>query len=413
LAALTRLIAAALAVASLLSGPPAVAAPSQNTSGRGSENGIPVRIDGPVRTDSSRDAFSILVGVVTVVGVPLLLYQIRSARQEGRSQRTRAIQERYFSREWQTTAGLTLAFLTVDNSGDCVDKIQAWHARSHAEQACLPRTPKRDPKAPRPSVRDVQLIMEFFEDLGTAYNRREIVRGVVHDSFCTPPIQIFTTGWWYICWRRKGRLLGEGAEDRWTSLKRVARSIKPQSGERLGSWLKRAVYPNTWLRGGRWERNRGEGLWAQFEQTTRSLREHNHQLKDTFVWESPFWILCLPSDEQSATTDDWDTSRRLSGAMNSAAKNMTDLALRIDETSLTMTEQLSDGTSRWRVLLVPQSVDTAPDELWKAQRNDAERIACWLACATRDHTIDEVIAELVELGKGDGRPAAEIGSRDL
>ena len=160
-----------------------------------------MRLDQPVRVEDEKDALDNWVAVaqiITAAGVPFLAWQILGARGEGRRQRTRGFQERYLEREFQKTASLTVAYLDATDVEDCVEKVRAYARRGYVADPCLPRTPRaRDGDVPNPSALDVAQVMGFFEDFGTAYNRRDLDREVVRDSFSRTPVQIFSIGWWY------------------------------------------------------------------------------------------------------------------------------------------------------------------------------------------------------------------------
>lgn len=171
-----------------------------------------LRISGSHEGRKGRDLLGTLAvlaqiggGLAALVGLPAVFWQIRGARKEGKAQRTLSFQERYLARDFRTLASLNLAYLDASDAPDCIEKIKAWSESNYAEQKCLPRSPK-DERAPQPCINDIQQVMGFFESMGTAYNNGELVEDVVHNSFAIPPIQIFTVAWWFICWRRDGKL---------------------------------------------------------------------------------------------------------------------------------------------------------------------------------------------------------------
>jgi hypothetical protein len=152
-----------------------VAAPAVGKAKVVAQQPTQVRVTDRVTTDSDRDLLDIAVGAaqlltaaVALIGVPLLLVQVRSGaqaqrdqrialeaqrdslelqRKDQRSQRTRGFQEHCSSRSFLENASLGLSFLMTQSgdgwAADCVRKIEAWETRSHAEEECLPRTPRR------------------------------------------------------------------------------------------------------------------------------------------------------------------------------------------------------------------------------------------------------------------------------
>jgi hypothetical protein len=298
----------------------------------------------PVRTGDERDAFDLLVGlaqIVTAISVPLLVVQISRTRHEGRAERTRAFQERYFDPGFQDSASVTIAFLTVVDAADCVEKIRAWEQRLHAGEKCLPRTPPRRAwAAPRASVSDVEHVFGFFEDFATAFNRGDLAKGVVLDSFSTIPTQILTTGWWYVCWRRGGKLLGE------------------------------------------------DEVWGQFERMVKELRERQPSLLGMRP-EPSVRVLCLPRDAEDADAETWRRSRELSTALSRHADSLDALC---DE--LGLFGPPAEDRPRWQVIPIPADIDRQPDAAWRAHREHAERIAAWLAGLNQARGLDRAIDRL-------------------
>jgi hypothetical protein len=317
-----------------------------------------VRIAADVRTGGSRDAFDFLVGlaqIVTAISVPLLLLQIRASQREGRSARTRALHERYFAPALQTEASLTIAYLMVRDAGDCVDKIRAWEQRGHAEHKCLSRaawlqrpadpyaTPGEEAEPPNASVNQILRVFGFYEDFGTAFNGNDLVKKDVLAMFSTIPGQVLGTGWWWICWRRGGSLLGEDGTD----------------------------------------------LYEQLERMVKALRKKNSAPNDATLVDH-VGILCVPADPRAAGDDSWDRSRRLSLALSPRRGALGEVI------SLFGIGSVSESAPppRWRLTVVPETIDQKPDAAWKAQREHADQIAVWLSSLDQEAGIDRVIARL-------------------
>jgi hypothetical protein len=309
------------------------AAPAQGQARRAPQPPTEVRVTDKVRTESDRDVLDIAVGVaqlvtaaVALIGIPLLIRQVRSAadaqrdqrdaleaqrdsveqqRKDQRSQRTRGFQEHCSSRDFLEKASLGLSFLTTEGgdgwAADCVAKVQAWETRSHAEEECLPRTP-RDDAAPQARVNDISHLMAFFEDFGAAYNHDELEKDVVIDSFAVIPLQFFMTSWWFVCWRRKGEPFSEAA------------------------------------------------VAAQFEKLVRDMRRLSPVVGDRYLDELRGGILCLPRPSRHAAAERWEEGRRLSTLLTNGQD-------RLDAVLDLTTAAAPSGATQWQLIFVPDSLD--------------------------------------------------------
>lgn len=305
---------------------------------------LAVSIDRPVQVDSLHDPFDYAVGIaqiVTAIGVPLLLLQIRSATLNSRSERTRQLIDRYLGKEFASQSSLVLSFLQTADAADCVRKLEALYKRKFAGDPCLPRRSGDAAGAPRASVTDVELILGYFEDVGTAYNRRELSRGVVHAMFGEPPVQVLTEGWWYVCFSREGRLLGE----------------------------------------------EGERAYEQWQRMAGALRRYVQQPEDPAGF-----ILCLPpAVERRSVNARWHRARRLSLLLSANDTSLRDALthLRTSHPELATGEGIApDG---WQVLLVPSALDAKPDPAWHARRLEASRFAWWVTSADSTRAVDETL----------------------
>lgn len=292
----------------------------------------------------------LVTALVTTVTVGVIAYEVFAARRDASTERTRGFQERYHGREFRSTASLAMSFFQARDARDCIDKIEAWHARPHAEAPCLPRTPPRGEDAPRAALNDVQQVAGFFEDLGTAYNRGDLTRGVIHDSFAVAPVDVFVTAWWYVCWIRGGRLLDEGVK-----------------------------------------------LWEQWERMVKGIRAAGVVARSDP--EMPAGLLCLPFDQESAPRGEWRRSRQLSEALDRHSADLRPVLDCLRESHPAIGSELPAGEyeRRWRILLIPASIDTPPDGRWALSQAHASTLSRWLSWLSATRRIEPAIEALTAL----------------
>lgn len=213
-----------------------------------------VRIDGQVETKSDADplarALAVTTALVAVLTLPIVAFQLRSTRKAARDERTAKFAERYSAKDFQDVVSPVLSFLKVEDVRECIIKLEAYERRRHASEQVLPRDRAR-PDGPKASVNDIFQVLYFLEELGAAYNGGELTRRKIHVTFPEPPVQLFTVGWWYICWRRGGAWIGP----------------KP--------WR---FVPE------RLRRPRPTDIYAQLEWMALALRDRVHSISD---WDSP------------------------------------------------------------------------------------------------------------------------------
>src|SRR2546429_4932640 len=125
---MARIPAASLAVAAVLA--TLLLGSTRTATGRtpsGHNNAKPVSVEvrGRVRTSNTRSPLDdwVAVGqlataIVAVLGVPFVLFQIRSARQAARNERTAKFVERYTQRDFQGVASRTLSYLRVKDAAE-------------------------------------------------------------------------------------------------------------------------------------------------------------------------------------------------------------------------------------------------------------------------------------------------------
>jgi hypothetical protein len=175
------------------------------------------QVQEPIEVDDPKDVIDFVVAGVALATVVFLYLQVRAAKQQiealnkqiketsddAKIERSLAFQQRFTGREFRTGGSLFVAYLDVDDARDAVEKIRAWQIAPHAEDPSLPRSP-RDPGAPSPSKNEILQVLDFFEELGTAFNADQIAQDELVKSFGSTPVQIYTGAWWFLCWRRRG-----------------------------------------------------------------------------------------------------------------------------------------------------------------------------------------------------------------
>ena len=311
-----------------------------------------------MQTQSHRDTLEtagliaqIVAALVAIFGIPILVAQLWSNRKQARSDRTRTFQERYFEPEFHALASRVFSFLDVGDASECVRKIKAYHKRSHADDRCLPRHEGRD--APRASVNDVDGLLNFFEEVGTAYNCKDLTKTVMHRSFAFPPMQILMKGWWYICWLREGKLAREDGDETFVEFEDMVKAI-------------RKAKPNL------------------------AVDEPNPAVR----------ILSLPSDPKSASQNDWDTSARLAAFLSEGVvardKQPRPVASLLDalRSEDPRPADRANATPGWQLIFVPPDIDQGlrrppaflrwrgparVTEEWRLQSEDLRDLAQWLS----------------------------------
>jgi hypothetical protein len=294
---------------------------------------------------------------ITALSVIFLFWQVWQARKNSQAERTRHFQERYQSDEFSISVIQLLSCLDVENAGQCIDLIKAWSNRGNARKKVLPQ-PKRRTKS---SVYDIEKILGLFEDMGTAYNLKQLEKKFIERSFAMPTVQIFTTAWWLICWQRKGRL---GREK---------------------------------------ENGRVEEVYVEFEGMCRSLRKGKASLRRDPELQPPPAIrtLCLPKGHGEKLEDDsaWEDSRRLSLALSAlvgsaegkVAKRLAELARSI----ATVDGPAPDPQGKWEVILVP-SIDQRGGKDWANQRAATKELANSLNRLATSEALDLAIGHIEE-----------------
>lgn len=99
-----------------------------------------------------------------------------------------------------------IGYLKASSPAECVAHIEAWVKAPHPEVGCLPRAGGGTLPAgvEPPSPNDVRQVLDFFEELGSAYNEELIDLNVFKRTIGAVTVGFLADGWWFVVWRRKG-----------------------------------------------------------------------------------------------------------------------------------------------------------------------------------------------------------------
>jgi hypothetical protein len=296
---------------------------------------------------NTADWIAAIAEAVTALSVIGVFLQIWDTRKTTKSERTRGFQERYQADDFISSASRTVGSTGTRDAGECIDVIEAWSNRQNADQRVLPR-PGGGTKA---SIQDIDKTLSLFEEMGTAYKLKQLDKKTLHLSFAVPTLQVFTTAWWLICWRRNGYLGGQKDEDR------------------------------------------VEDTYLEYQNMCLKLMENVSWLAaDESLQPKPgIRALCVPAGagEKVPDRDLWRASRRLSLALSDFVRRTDDRDLRVgnalsilaaDVESLPLPSRprhlrLLDcrpprrrrGAAPrrdWKVILVPKTIDQPCDDDW-------------------------------------------------
>ena len=175
----------------------------------------PGQVTEPIRTDPQNDLLDWAVGgaqilavLAAFVGAWWVYHQVRDAREAARIERSLAYLQRYAEREFRARFAAVAGYVGVSGARQCIAHIQAWETARHAEEECLPRA-RAEPTAPRARNNDVLQVMDFFEELGGAYNRDLLDDDVVDRTIARIPVMFLARAWWFVVWRRQGKVMPE------------------------------------------------------------------------------------------------------------------------------------------------------------------------------------------------------------
>ena len=325
-------VAVGIALVSAFATPVSAAQPAHQQQGETPH----VRIDGEVQTKSSgppRWVPYVTAGTATL-GIFLVVTQLGFARRAARNERTAAFAERWYAREFQDVASITLSFLDARDPADCVDRIRAWEGRHHAAEHCLPRS-RGYPVGPRPSTNDVAQVLFFFEDFGAAYNLKQVNRDIVHETIPSAPVQAFTAAWWFLCWQRGGEWVG-----------RKPWRLTPR-------WIRRMWWR---LTPGDLRNPVETDLYANFEWMVRGIRKRVWSERDEDWPRGRQFVLCLPPTDVRGQRAQWDLARSFSTRLTAYTGDLLKLATELGALS----GQRGDEED-WEVVIVPWSIREAKD----------------------------------------------------
>lgn len=168
--------------------------------------------------------------------------------------------------------------------------------------------------------------MYFFEDLAHAYNRNELSRRQIHETFPAPPLQIFTEGWWYVSWQRGGNWAG------------------PKPWRFTPEWLVRA-------------NPRPTDLYAQFGWMVAALRNRVPSEKETDWPAARRFVLCLPPEDERRLAGPWARSRTISHRLTEYGGGLKALVERLEDA-----QGPPASSEGWEIVIVPPSIDASKDE---------------------------------------------------
>jgi hypothetical protein len=321
-----------------------------------------VEIRGPVETKSKAGPLDALAAIASLVTASIALlaagvawFEYESGRKENRGERTAKFVERYTSRDFQNVVSPTLSFLRVQTTDDCIKKLEAHDRRRHADDACLPRAKDR-PDGPKASYNDLYQVFYFFEDMAVAYNRGELSKAVVHETFPGPPVQIFTEAWWYLRLARSGE---------WVQPERKRRSRVLEAGE--------------------------TDLFSQFEWMVREIQSKVSEERNTFPDVNDGFVLTVPPTEPRDDAREWSRARIYSRLLTKHVQDL-DAALESLEDKAegpcptAKLHATSTHETDWEVVIVPPRTEEERT-LWEERRERSRRLAHCLTVLEHDEIL--------------------------
>jgi hypothetical protein len=368
---LTLSIALAIAVVSGWSAGVDTAVAAVQRSQTGGKGAPQVHVEGRVETkaDPSDREIAIAAATAALFGILFVAAQLMAGRKAGKDERTVALSERYAERRFQSVASKTVSFLTVRDAEECVCKLEAYHRRRHADEPCLPRSRDR-PDGPHASVNNLLEVFYFLEDVAAAYNHNDVVRRKLHVSLAVPLAQIFTMGWWFICWSRGGDRVG----------------TKPWRW--VPEWALRRLP--------RWVLDQRSDFLAQLEWTVKALRKRVRAVQDDYSEDEPRLVLCLPpSGDDRLVPDNWELPKRFSRTLTrelqsswSRPERLRSLLRKLDREAA----RRPAAGKAWEVVIVSPSTRQSRSQS-RYDQCVAERLAC---CLPRfdEQSLDHAISSI-------------------
>jgi hypothetical protein len=180
--------------------------------------------DGSGAADPARDAVDWLVAGAQVLGIgaaaiaAFMAYrQLRENAEQARTQRSLAFLQRYSEgKEFRTLTGPVSNYLKATGPAECVTRIQAWQTVKDGQTDGLPAG------SGTISRNGVRLLLDFFEELGAAYNQRLLQTDVLSRTIGPLPASLLAEGWWFFLWRRHD----SGSDRTYRELEVMARDLR-------------------------------------------------------------------------------------------------------------------------------------------------------------------------------------------
>jgi hypothetical protein len=288
--------------------------------------------------------------VIALVAFAGLGTQILLQRRDARAEWALSYQRTYNDRAFRTIGSKCTGFFDARDGADCVEKIRALQTVEWADDASLPRTPRASEVASA-SNNDLRYVLGFLETLGLAYNEKKIARDLIEKDIASTAVYFLMDSWWYICWRRGGRLVGESH------------------------------------------------LYEELEVFVKSVRARRPHLKEIANPKRGLRLLCLPPED--ATDDEWTLAGALSTALSERAKHHRGvpeaLLSEVEETVAAIERERGTAIARERspgqspapwpparlaaVIAVPDDIDVRQED-WRSHRARAEAIRVLLTGLT-------------------------------
>jgi hypothetical protein len=169
---------------------------------------------GPKWTEIAQVIITGMGVALTLVGLWFVYRQLRTAaeqlkltREQGLSERTARLVERYQSREFlEMEPRVRHGFLATKKPRGMIARIRVWEeVPSGDSKLSLPDLGMSHART-APTLIDVQSVLNFHEEMGVLFNARRIDRLELVRHFATVIVNAFETSWWWIQWQRENRL---------------------------------------------------------------------------------------------------------------------------------------------------------------------------------------------------------------
>jgi hypothetical protein len=170
--------------------------------------------DGPKWTEVAQVIITGVGVALTLVGLGFVYRQLRTAaeqlkltREQGLSERTARLVERYQSRDFlEREPRARHGFLAATKPRGMIARIRVWEevpsGDSHLNVPDMALSQART----APTLIDVQSVLNFHEEMGVLFNANRIDRMELARHFATVIVNAFETSWWWIQWQRENRL---------------------------------------------------------------------------------------------------------------------------------------------------------------------------------------------------------------